>query len=163
MTSYLYRAPAGIAGSITRVDATVVEPGYLAAAAFPTAFGQPVKIVAGKFALMGAGSVAADFYGVVSRVVPAIGGAAETFAAGAPQANQFQGIVTRGYINVLCGVGVPIRGAGVYVRIVDAGVGFPVGQYEVVADGVNNVLLAGVIWASDGKDSDNNAEIRIAR
>jgi hypothetical protein len=54
MPSYLYRAPAGIPGSITRVDETVVEPGYLAAANFPTAFGQPVKISSGKFVLMGA-------------------------------------------------------------------------------------------------------------
>lgn len=163
MTAYLYRAPAGIAGSITRVDQTAVEPGYLDSTGAPTAFGQPVKIVSGKFRLMGAGSVAADFYGVVSRIVPAIGGSGETLADGAPQANQLQGIVTRGYVNVLCGIGTPVRGGAVYVRVVDGGAGKPVGQYEATADGANNVLLSNVVWASDGKDSDNNAEIRIAR
>ena len=163
MPSYLYRAPAGIPGSITRVDNTTVEPGYLAAANAPTAFGQPVKISSGKFVLMGAGSAAADFYGVVSRIVPAIGGSGETFADGAPQANQFAGIVTRGYMNVICGVGTPARGGVVYVRIVDGGVGKPVGQFEATADGANSVALTNVIWASDGLDADKNAEIRIAR
>jgi len=163
MPSYLYRAPAGIPGSITRVDQTTVEPGYLDSTGAPTAFGQPVKIVAGKFRLMGAGSAAADFYGVVSRIVPAIGGSGETFADGAPLANQLQGIVTRGYMNVICGVGTPARGGVVYVRIVDGGAGKPVGQFEATADGVNSVALTGVIWASDGVDADKNAEIRIAR
>lgn len=163
MPSYLYRAPAGIPGSITRVDDTTVEPGYLAAAGAPTAFGQPVKISSGKFALMGTGSVAADFYGVVSRIVPAIGGTGQTFADGAPSSDQFAGIVTRGYVNVLCGVGTPARGGVVYVRVVDGGAGKPVGQFEATADGANNVALTGVIWASDGLDADKNAEIRIAR
>jgi len=165
MTSYLYRAPAGIAGSITRAGETTVEPGMLdAAAGTPTAFGQPLKVVAGKFRLMGAGSVAADFYGVLSRFTPSIsGGLDESFVGGSPNAGSLQGIVTRGYLNAICGVGTPVRGGAVYVRIVDGGAGKPVGQYEADADGANSVLVPVLVWATDGKDSANNAELRVAR
>jgi len=155
MTSYLFRAPAGVAGSVTRVDQTTVEPGQLAAVGTPTAFGQPVKIVGGEFALMGAGSAAADFYGVLSRIAPAIAGPANDDA---PNAEAIAGIVTRGYVNVLCAIGTPVRGGAVYVRVVGS-----VGDFEATADGANNVLLTNVTWASDGKDADNNAELRVAR
>lgn len=160
MTSYLFRAPAGIAGSVTRVGQTTVEPGQLAASGTPTAFGQPVKVVGGEFALMGAGSAAADFYGVLSRIVPSISGPASDDA---PNAEAIAGIVTRGYVNVLCPTGTPARGGAVYVRVAAPGAGQAIGDFEAVADGADTVLLVGVIWASDGKDADNNAELRVAR
>lgn len=159
MTSYLYRAPAGIPGSVTRVDETNVEPGKLTA---DTAYGSPVRIGAGgKFDLMGTGAVASDFYGVLTRIAPAISNAPETYAGGAAEADSMQGIAVRGYVNVACVVGTPARGGIVYVRVI-AGAN-PVGSFEATADGANNVALTGVTWASDGKDSSNNAEIRIAR
>lgn len=165
MTAYLYRAPAGIPGSITRTDLSAVEPGYLDSTGTPTAFGVPVKIVAGKFQLMGLTSVAADFYGVLARIAPSISGTNqdEVLGTATPWAKQMQSILTRGYINVTCLQGTPARNGGVYVRVVDGGVGKPVGAFEAVADGVNSVLLTGVIWATTGKDSSNNAELRVAR
>jgi hypothetical protein len=166
MVSYLYDAPAGVVGSITRVDLSAVEPGMLDATTPPTAFGQPVKINAatGKFQLMGTAAVAADFQGIITRITPAISGSLdETFAGGVPKTDQFQSIMTRGYCSVTCGVGTPARDGAVYVRVVDGGVGKPVGQFEATADGANNVLLANVVWASNGKDSTNIAEVRVAR
>lgn len=167
MTVYSQRAPAGFAGGITRVDDTTVEPGFFAAANYPTAFGQPVKVAAGgKFVLMGAGSAAADFYGIVVREVPTMGATLnETFADGAPSLRQAHGIMTRGYMNVVCGVGTPTRGGKVYVRIVDGGAGKPVGQFEATADAANSVELVGVVWATEGRDTANGniAEIRVAR
>ena len=166
-TSILYTAPAGNAGAITRVDDTTVEPGLFAAAAYPTAFGQPVKVDGnGKFVLMGAGSVVADFYGIVAREVPSISGtpSAQGFADGIPNPTSFHGIVTRGFMNVVCGQGTPTRGGAVYVRIVDGGAGKPVGQFEAVADGVNSVLIPGVSWAVAGREATTNiAEIRLNR
>jgi hypothetical protein len=160
-----YKAPAGFAGGITRVDDTTVEPVFFAAAAYPTAFGQPVKLSGGKAVLMGAGSVAADFYGILAREVPSMGSAtAEAFADGTPNPASAHGLVTRGYVLAPCVVGTPVRGGTVYVRIVDGGAGKPVGQFEATADGVNNVALVGVTWAADGKEATTNiAEIRVAR
>lgn len=167
MVSYLYDAPASVVGSVTRVDLSAIEPGMLDATTPPTAFGQPVKlnIATGKFQLMGLTSVAADFYGIITRIAPAISGSLdESFAGGVPKGDQFQSILTRGYCSVLHGgTGVPSRGAVVYVRVVDGGVGKPVGQFESVADGANSVALSNVVWASNGKDSNNIAEVRVAR
>lgn len=167
MTAFLYKAPAGIAGAITRVDDSTVEPGYIAAANGPTLFGQPVKVEAGtgKFLLMGLTSVAGDFYGILIREVPSISGGsptAQTFADGTPNPLAFHGVLVKGYCNVICGTGTPVRGGAVYVRIVDGGVGKPVGSYEATADGANSVLVPELSWAINGREATTNiAEIRV--
>lgn len=165
MTAYLYKAPAGVPGSITRVDNTTVESAMFDATTPPTKFGQPVKVnpATGKMQLMGTGSAAADFYGINTRIVPAIGGDLdETLLGGAPDPKQFQGIAIKGYVNVLCPTGTPVRDGAVYVRVVLNGAKLP-GDFEATADGVNNVLVPELVWATNGKDSSNVAEVRIAR
>lgn len=167
MTAYLYRAPAGIAGAITRVDDTTVEPGFIAAANGPTLFGQPVKVEpgTGKFLLMGLTSVAADFYGILVREVPSIGNSAtlQGFNDGGPLITSAHGVAVKGYVNVVCGTGTPVRGGAVYVRIVDGGAGKPVGSLEATADGANSVLVPELSWAVNGRDTANGniAEVRI--
>lgn len=162
MTAYLYRAPSGVAGDVTRQQDTVVESGLLNAAAAPTAFGAPVKIVSGKFEKIAASDAATVFAGILSRIAPAIAGdTAQTFASGTPNVNSVQGIVVKGYVNVKCAVGTPVRGASVYMRVT-ADTGKAVGDLETGADGGKCVALDGVTWAVDGKDADNVAEIRIA-
>lgn len=162
MTSFLYRAGAGVAGDITRPDDTVVESGITDSTAVPTAFGAPVKIVAGKFQKIAASDAATVFYGVLSRIAPSIAGdTAQTFASGTPNASAVAGIIRRGYCNVVCTIGTPARNGTVYMRVV-AATGKAVGDFEATADGVNNVALTGVTWAIDGKDASNVAEIRIA-
>ena len=162
MTSFLYRAPSGVAGDVTRPDDTIVEPGLLNAAKAPTAFGAPVKIVSGKFEAIEASDTAAVFYGILSRVAPSIAGdLTQTFASGTPNVESVQGIVVKGYVNVVCTQGTPVRGGAVYMRVT-AATGKAVGDLEATADGVNNVALPGVTWAVDGKDASNVTEIRIA-
>lgn len=164
MTSYLYSSPAGIPGAITRRLETTVEPGFLAAP-LPLAFGVPLKVIAGgKFAAFEAADTAADFYGVLVRSAPSISGStAEGFEDSVPNADYAQGIATRGYVNVACVTGTPTRGGAVYVRVANPGVGQAIGDWEADADGADNVLLPDVIWAVEGKDADNNAEIRVSR
>ena len=162
MTAFLYRAPSGVAGDITRQQDTIVESGLLNAAAAPAAFGAPVKIVSGKFEKIASGDDAADFAGVLSRIAPSIAGdTAETFASGTPNVKGIQGIVVKGYMNVKCAVGTPVRGGAVYMRVV-AATGKAIGDFEATADSTNSVALTGVTWAVDGKDADSVAEIRIA-
>ena len=162
MTSYLYRAPAGVAGDVTRPDDTVVEPGLLNAAKAPTAFGAPVKIVSGKFEKIEASDAASVFYGVLSRVAPSIAGdLVQTFAGGTPNTASVQGIVREGYVNVVCTQGTPARGGQVFMRVT-ADTGKAVGDFETAADSGKCVALTGVTWAVDGKDASNIAEIRIA-
>lgn len=162
MTSILYRASSGVAGDVTRPDDTTVESGLLNAAAAPAAFGAPVKVVSGKFEKIADSDTAAVFYGILSRVAPSIAGDLnQTFAGGTPNTDAVQGIVVKGYVNVVCTVGTPVRGGTVYMRVA-AGTGKNVGDLEATADGANNVALSGVTWAVDGKDSSNVTEIRIA-
>lgn len=161
MTSFLYRAPSGVAGDVTRPDDTVVESALINSAKAPTAFGVPIKLTAGKIELIEAGDDAADFFGILSRVAPAINGSlVETFGSGTPNVDATQGVVVEGYVNVKCTVGTPVRNGVVYMRVV-AAAPKAIGDFEATSDTTNSVALSGVTWSVDGKDSSNVTEIRI--
>jgi len=161
MTSFLYRAPSGVAGDVTRPDDTVVESALINSEVPPVLFGAPVKMTAGKIEAIESGDAATDFFGIISRVAPAINGSlSEAFGSGVPNVDATQGIVVEGYVNVKCTVGTPVRNGIVYMRVT-ADTGKLVGDLEATADGVANVALVGVTWAIDGKDSSNVTEIRI--
>jgi tetrahydromethanopterin S-methyltransferase subunit H len=153
--------PSGVAGSITRALDTSVESVFLNSLKPVLAFGAPVKLVAGKAEPFEAGDTAVKFYGILSRVAPSVSGStAQLFTDGVPNVTSAQGVAVRGYINVACTIGTPVRGGIVYVRIV-AATGKAIGDLEATADGVNNVALTDAVWAVDGKDGANNTEIRI--
>jgi hypothetical protein len=161
MTSFLYNTPAGVAGHITRTQETVVESGFLNPSAAPTAFGAPLKLVSGKFEKIASGDAATVFAGVLSRSVPSVSGdTLSTFGAGTPNVNSVQGVVVKGYVNVVCSQGTPVRGAAVYVRVT-ADTGKAVGDFETAADSGKCVAIVGATWAVSGKDSNNVSEIRI--
>lgn len=161
MTSFLYRAGSGVPGDITRQLDTIVEQAFLNSAKVPAAFGLPVKMTAGKLEKIEAGDTAASFYGILSRIAPSIAGdTAQALGAGTPNANAVQGVVVKGYMNVACTIGTPVRNGVVYMRVV-AAAQKNIGDLEATADGANNVALTGVVWASDGKDSSNVAELKI--
>lgn len=161
MTSFLYRAGSGVPGDITRQLDTIVEQAFLNSAKVPAAFGLPVKMTAGKLEKIEAGDTAASFYGILTRLSPSIAGdTAQVLGAGTPNANACQGVMVRGYCNVACTIGTPVRNGVVYMRVVAAS-GKNIGDLEATADGANNVALTGVVWNSDGKDSSNVAELKI--
>ncbi len=166
MPAYLYTAPNGVAGDVTRPDETNVEPAMLVAASavYAQKFGIPVKFVVGGIQQFNGGAeVPADFAGVLVREVPSLGGnALGGFTDNIPNPEQVQGFAVRGYVSVLCTSGTPARGGAVYVQTVASG-GINVGEFRTTDDGSNAILLDNVIWATTGKDADNNAEIRIAR
>lgn len=166
--AYLKTAPNGVAGDITRSDETNVEPAMLVAASsvFAQKFGAPMKYVTGGIQQFNGGAeTAADFAGVLVREVPSISGNSNSgFTDNIPNPDQLQGLAVRGYVSVLCASGTPARGGAVYVQIIANG-GVTVGSFRATADGGNTVALtaAQAEWASDGKDADGNAELRIAR
>lgn len=166
MASYLYQAPAGVPGDVTRVDETNVEPAMLVAASsvFAQAFGIPMKYVSGGIQQFNGGAETdADFAGVLIREVPSISGSVTSgLTDNIPNSEAVQGLAVRGYVSVLCARGTPVRGTKVFVQIVANG-GVGVGSFCATDDGSNAIELSNVTWACDGKDADNNAEIRIAR
>jgi hypothetical protein len=167
MPAYLFQAPNGVAGDITRTDVTNVEPAMLKAVSsvFAQAFGIPMAYVTGGISQWQGSNVAADFAGVLVREVPSIAGSTDqTFPLAVPNPVQPQGLAVRGYVSVLCKVGTPVRGGVVYIRTVASGAKL-IGDFEATSDPGNNVALSATQaeWATDGKDADNNAELRIAR
>jgi hypothetical protein len=170
MPAYLFQSPTGVPGDITRTDETNVEPAMLVSASgvFPSAFGIPMKYVAGGIQQFNGGSdTAASFAGVLVRETPSIAGdigSDSVFNPTTPLATQLQGLAVRGYVSVLCPTGTPARGGVVYVQVATGTQA--IGTFR--ADGTdsgNAVALSATQaeWASDGKDASNNAELRIAR
>lgn len=166
--SYLYQAPAGVPGDVTRVDESNVEPAMLVAVAsvFVQAYGSPMKYNGGGISQFASGDVATVFAGVLVREVPSIAGnTLQGFDDTVPNPDQPQGFLVRGYVNVKCVAGTPVRGGTVYIQSVANG-GVAVGAYRADGtDGGNAVALTATqaTWASNGKDADNNAELRVAR
>ncbi len=171
--AYLFQAPIGFAGDITRVDETNVEPILLVAnsAVYPVP-GMGLKYTTGG-AEVPSGDAATAFAGVLVREVPQIPNAVAadaTLAPATPLVTQVQGFAVRGYLAVVCAAGTPTRGGTVYWQVTDHS-GVLAGSFR--ADGTdsgNAVALTATQaeWASDGVGPDgsgntNIAEIRIAR
>jgi hypothetical protein len=166
--AYLYQAPAGFPGTVTRPDESNVEPAMLVdlTGVYAQAFGIPVKYVAGGIQQFSGGEAATDFAGILVKEVPGISGNAvnQSFTDNVPYPSVPQGLLVRGYASVKCTQGTPARGGVVYVRVTASG-GKNIGDFEAVSDTSLSVALTATQaeWASDGKDSDNNTEIRLAR
>ncbi len=166
--AYTFQAPAGVPGDVTRVDDTNVEPAQLVAvsAVFAQSFGIAMVYGVGGISQVGAGFAAADFAGVLVRQAPGIdGGNGDALTGTIPNPVQIQGLCVRGYINVLCVYGTPARGGVVYVRTISTSNNTQLGTFDATSDSSNNVALSltQASWASDGKDANNNAELRVAR
>jgi hypothetical protein len=168
MASFLKAVPAGIPGSVSRPDLANIEPAMLKAVSsvFAQAYGIPMAYVAGGISQFQGSNVAADFAGLLVREAPGI--SANTQLQGlndnTPYPSVPQGLMVRGYMTVLCTIGTPARGGIVYIRTVAAS-GKAIGDLEATSDPGNNVALSAgqAEWASDGKDANNNAEIRVSR
>lgn len=168
MTSYLYQAPAGVPGDITRTDESNVEPAMLITP-FPANYGVAMKYVAGGITPFVAADTAAVVGGILARAVPGISQSSSNEAVATFQPNQSepQGLCVRGYISVFVNAGTPARGGAVYI-VQTASSGHLAGQFETTANAGNNVALTGTLvgnftWASDGVDASGNAEVRIAQ
>jgi hypothetical protein len=166
--AYLYQAPSGVPGDVSRVDESNVEPAMLVSP-FPSAFATAMKYVAGGITPYAAGDAASVVAGLLARAVPGISqsSANEAFDTFQPNQSEANGMMVRGYMIVKVNAGTPVRGQPVYIVQTASG-GHPAGAFETTANGGNNVALSGTIvgnftWASDGVDSDGNAEVRIAQ
>jgi hypothetical protein len=157
----LYNAPAGVVGTVTRSQDSVVESSLLGEAF--AAFGVPVKFDAstGKAMKIAASDAASVVKGILVRNAPSISGStAEGFSDNVPNQESLQGILRFGFISVLCPVGTPVKGAAVYVRIT-ADTGKFVGDIETAADSGKCVAIPGWEFAVSGKDANNITELYI--
>lgn len=171
MPAYLFNAPAGFPGDVSRPDESNVEPAMLVAltGVFAQSYGIPVQYVAGGVQQINSGAAATDFAAILVRGVPfqADSSTSDTDinSSGIPKSDQVQGIMVRGYAMVKVFAGTPVRGGVVYMQITSHSGAVP-GDFR--ADGTdsgNAVALTSTQaeWASDGKSADGIAEIRVAR
>lgn len=164
--AYTFQAPAGVPGDITSVDESSVEPAMLVAVAsvYAQSFGIAMVYGTGGISQVGAGFAAADFAGVLVRQI-GISESGDGLTGNIPNAVQVQGLLVRGYINVLCVYGTPARGGIVYVRTISTSNNTSLGTFDATSDSSNNVALSltQATWAADGKDGNNNAELRVYR
>ena len=162
MTAFDLDAPAGVIGDPSRFDLRLIEPGTLDTVNVPTAFGVPVNSVNGKYQAIQAGQTAANFFGVLSRLAPSIGGdTAQAFNTGTPNQELNQGILKQGYILIECLLGVPVKDQPVYMRVVE---NLPnlVGAFEATSVPGENVILPNASFAVSGVDASNVTEIRVS-
>lgn len=168
MTAYLYGAPSGVVGDVTRVDQSSVEPAMLVTP-FPSNYGVAMKYGTGGLTPYAAGDAASVVAGLLARAVPGISQSVSDEAVNTFQPNQKepQGLMVRGYMSVKVNAGTPVRGQPVYIVQTASG-GHPAGAFETTANGGNNVALSGTLvgnftWAADGVDSNGNGEVRVAQ
>lgn len=170
--AYTFSAPAGVPGDITRQLETNVEPAMLIAVStvYVASFGVAMVYASGGISQVGSGFAQGDFAGVLVREVPGIAGTTpsgsdSSTGGGTPNPDQPNGLCVRGYVNVLCVYGSPARGGIVYVRTISSSNNTQIGTFDATSDSSNNVALtlSQASWASDGKDANNNAELRVAR
>lgn len=167
MTSYLYQAPAGVPGDVSRTDESNIEPAMLITP-FPANYGVAMKYTTGGITPFVAADTAAVVAGCLARAVPGISQSSINEAVNTFQPNRAepQGLMVRGYMTVTVNAGTPVRGQPVGI-VQTASSGHPAGAFEVATTG-NNIPLTGTVggnwtWASDGVDAFGNAEIRIAQ
>jgi hypothetical protein len=136
-----FRANASIPGAITR-STPVIADRQMDSDNPVLAFGLPCKMVDGVIEAIEADDVAADFYGILSRLAPSTGGAADAgFLDGTPNATYHQAVLIKRYIAVLCAIGAPVIGQPVYMRV-QADTGKVVGDLEATED---SAVAGGVI------------------
>jgi hypothetical protein len=173
MVSYLYQAPSGVPGDVSRPDESNVESVMLVSP-FPANFGLPMKYATGSNVTgegvtpMVAADTASVFAGILTRAAPGISqsNTAEDVNTFQPNQSEPNGLCVRGYVSVVCTFGTPVRGQPVYV-CTTAAAGHIVGTFEAGSNADNTpltgTLVGNVTWASDGLDSFGNAEVRIAQ
>jgi hypothetical protein len=167
MTAYLYQAPSGVVGDISRPDNSKAEPIFLITP-FPAGYGVAMKYATGGATPFVAADTAAVVAGLLTRHAPGISQSSTSEALDTFQPNQqeVQNLLINGYAMVkLNGGSTPVRGQTVGIVQTASG-GHPAGSFEVATTGNNIPLSATLVgnwtWASDGVDAEGHAEIRIS-
>ena len=135
LMAFQYATPAGVTGSVSRPLESFVDTVEMNSSTPFLAYGQFGTFDnTGKFIPVTGSTVATQLDGLLVRSVPSIAGnLTATFNQFTPSTDYVQGRMTRGYANVACTVGTPVKGGSVYVRIVANGAK-AVGDIEATAD-----------------------------
>ena len=168
MTSFLYRMPAGVPGTVTRLEHSTIEAQSYDPALPFAAYGVPMKTGAnGKMQPIAAGDTAALVTGFLVRPYPTTGGApagsplAATYGGGVPAPSGICNRMRRGYMMVqLNGAAAAVKDGPVYIRVGAGTTPKPIGGIEAAADATpaNTVELLNAVFTGPA-DASGNCEI----
>jgi len=159
MVAYPFRLPAGIPGTVHRIEAATIEPQETDPTAPPTAYGVPVKVVSGRMQPLAAGDAVGVIYGINVRDFPGVA-SQDPLGTSTPPVRGGMSVLKRGYINVLlAGATAAVKGGTVYVRVAAPATGKPIGGFEAAADGTNTVALPANSYFMGPADAFGNTEI----
>lgn len=161
--AYQFRMPAGFAGDLQRAEVATIETQLIDSTAPPTAFGVPVKLVAGKIQqINNAADTAASVYGVNLRAYPIQGNGTDPLGTSTPPTSGPTDILKRGYFNAtLGGTAAATKGGTVYVRVAGAAAGKPLGGFEAAADSTNTVAMPPNWYFTGPADANGITEIAV--
>lgn len=160
----VYRMAAGIPGDPNRAWACVIEPQIITpvgSTGAPGAYGLPVNIDATTGLVRTVASPDAAAYGMLVRPFPANSGQ-DGLGTSTPVAKGPCEVMVSGYITVLLNGATAAKKAGiVYIRILNASAGKPIGGIEAASDGGNTIALP-INWYFMGPaDANGNVEIAV--
>lgn len=165
MTSFLYRMPAGIAGTVTRLEHSTIEAQSYDPLVPFTAYGVPMKTAAnGKMQPIAAGDTAASVTGFLVRPYPTTGAPQTAYGSTLGQAIPAIGGIAnrmrRGYMMVLLSGAAPaVKDSIVYMRVANPSAGKPIGGLEAVNDPTaGNTVPLNATWQGPA-DPQGNSEI----
>lgn len=158
MVAYTYRLPAGIPGTVHRIEAATIEPNEIDPTTPPTVFGAAVKLVSGRIQPLASGDAGTLMYGISVRDFPGMA-SQDPLGTSTPPTRGSISVLKRGYINVLLGgATAATKGGAVYVRVAAAAAGKPIGGFEAAADSTNTYALPGAYFMGPA-DAYGNTEI----
>jgi hypothetical protein len=162
---FVTRMPAGIPGAVTRVEHATIEPQQMDTGTPVTAYGVPVKHVAGLVQPIAAADVVANvFTGFIMRPYPTQSLVNEALGVMTPLLDQPVDELVRGYMTVKCNMALsakPAKDGIVYARKTDHGAGeYPIGGIESDADSAKNEAIPHTFFTGPA-DSDGNVEISV--
>lgn len=114
MPAYELRMPAGIAGEVTRLGASHLEPAVVGDTAIP--HGSPVKLSDAALIAIEAGDAASLLYGFLARSFPTQGDPT-TYVDGSASPGAVVDVLRRGYMSVPLASGTAAKNGQVYVRV----------------------------------------------
>lgn len=165
MTAITLRMNAAIPGAVTRsyagqvITQEIIDPNTP-----PTAYGQPVKLVAGKIQPLGNGDAAGLIYGITVRPYPRTDhtGTSPGYGSGTPPTSGIIDIMRVGFIGVKLAVGTGTRGGQTYV-VTTAGGTVNIGDIvDAASPAGGGTAAAGANWFFTGAaDPSGNTEISV--
>jgi hypothetical protein len=152
--------PAGIPGDLTRPAQATVSTELLDTTYYPTKFGVPgaIDATSHNFRAIKASDTAASVYGFYVRPFPTAGNGTDGLGTSTPPVSGIANVLKRGYINVVCNYGTPVKNGAVYVRTVANGANTIIGGVEAQSDSTNSFVLTGATFTGP-MDANGNAEI----